>query len=446
MNTDPQWKRARFHLIVASLIAAVLAAVLFVPQNAFAAPAASPAAGTASASALTVEQMKQYVYAATNQVRYNAGLTTGYVRDPRLDAVAQAWAEQQYKNGAMSHNPSYSSQIPGGWQRAGENVASGYTYDKVVPAWVASPSHYANLTNDYTSIGIGYYEADGKRYWVQEFAKYPGTAVPTKPAAPAPTPAPTPPPATPPASPPATYPAEPAAPAGTALALGSPSFEGGSSGWSGGSGVEGPTTGARGGKYDLKATGGTVSQTVNVAPKAGEAYTATIWVKPGGSSKISGTVRLVAAGGGTTETASVNFTVSSGWMRVSVPLTITKPGHTSLRIEVALNSGDIRLDSASLVRTQNAPAAPAPAPSTTPAPKPTPTPTPPPTKPPASGGLLGGLLGTKPAAPAAPAPAPAPVAPAPAAPAPVAPAPAPVAPAPAPPSGLGGLLSGLLGG
>ena len=107
-------------------------------------------------------------------MRYDAGLATGYARDTRLDKVAMDWAYQQWKNGKMSHNPSYSTQIPAGWQRAGENVASGYTYDKVVAAWKASPSHYANMVYDYTSVGIGFYEADGKRYWSVVFAKYPG--------------------------------------------------------------------------------------------------------------------------------------------------------------------------------------------------------------------------------------------------------------------------------
>jgi outer membrane biosynthesis protein TonB len=451
MTPDRQWKRARLHFIITALIAAVLTGALFVPQNAFAAPTASPAAGA------TVAQMTQYVWAAQNQVRYDAGLPTGYARDSRLDKVAADWAYQQWKNGKMSHNPSYASQIPAGWQRAGENVASGYSYTQVVGAWKASQSHYANMVFDYTSVGIGYYEADGRRYWSVVFGKYPGTPVPTKPAAPsapAPsptptttpkpgtTPAPTPAPTTPPAS--GSYSAEPAAPAGTLIALASPSFEGSSSGWTGGAGIEGPTTGARGGKYDLKSVGGTVSQTVNVAPQAGEAYTATIWVKPGGSSKVSGSLRLTALGG-SAEAATLNFSVSSGWMKVSVPLSVANAGHTALRIEVTLNSGDIRLDSASLVRTRNAPAAPAPAPSTTPTPTPTPTPS-------TGGGLLGGLLGTKPSTPAAPAapPAPAPAPPAPPAPAPSTPAPAPAAPVPAPPapqpaSPLGGLLGGLLG-
>ena len=49
MTPDRQWKRARLHLIITAIVAAVLTGTLFFPQNAFAAPAASPAAGAANA-------------------------------------------------------------------------------------------------------------------------------------------------------------------------------------------------------------------------------------------------------------------------------------------------------------------------------------------------------------------------------------------------------------
>lgn len=348
MTPDRQWRRARLHLLITSVVAAVLTATLFIPGTAFAAPAASPAAGAASAATVTTAQMTQSVWEQTNKVRYDKGLK-GLVRDSRLDKVAQAWALQQWKNGKMSHNPNYAQQIPSGWQRAGENVASGYTYTQVVDAWVASPSHYANLVRDYTSIGIGFYEANGKRYWTQVFAKYPGTKQPTKPAAPAKP----------------VYPGEPAAPAGTAIALASASFEGSFTGWAAnGATLDGPNANAKGGKYALAISGSkVVSQTVGTRPGAGAAYVATIWVKPGGSSAVSGSLRLTALGG-TAETATLNFTVSGGWMKVSVPLTVQRAGHTGLRVDAVLGSGDFRLDAASLVMTKAPAGAPAAKPAT----------------------------------------------------------------------------------
>jgi uncharacterized protein YkwD len=238
--------RARFPLAAAlAAVAVVLALVL--PQTALAAT---------STTSPAVAQMTQRVVDDTNAVRAEQGLPA-LVRDSRLDKVAADWARQQFENGAMSHNPNYSTQIPPGWQRAGENVGKGYTYTQIVPAWKASSSHYANLVNDYTSVGVGYYEQDGRRYWSQVFAKYPGVAQPAQPAPaqPAPTqPAPAQPaPSSPPASPkPSASPtpapsssagstaspaAEPAAPAGTAIALSSPSFESGLGSWSAPSGA-----------------------------------------------------------------------------------------------------------------------------------------------------------------------------------------------------------------
>jgi uncharacterized protein YkwD len=324
---------------------AVLASLIIAPHAASATPvvplarAVSAATASPAAASLTVAQMTASVFAQTNQVRYNAG-RNGLVRNSALDKVAAAWAYQQWKNGSMSHNPSYSKQIPKGWTRAGENVAKGYTYTQVVGAWVASPSHYANLVHDYTSVGIGFYEANGKRYWSQVFAKYPGTKVPARPAATSPAPS-------------SAYPSEPSAPAGTKITLSAPSFEKSATGWSAtnGGSITGPTTASRGGAYFLATTGGTISQTLTTTPAAGATYIATIWVSPGSTAKSSGTLKLTALGG-TAEIAKISFSVSSGWMKVSVPLKVVRSGHTGLRIEVILpKGGSYRLDSVSLVRT-----------------------------------------------------------------------------------------------
>lgn len=71
----------------------------------------------------------------------------------------------------MYHNPQYSTQIPAGWSRAAENVASGYAPSAVVNAWMNSPGHRANILGDFTTIGIGYVNG----YATQVFAKYPVT-------------------------------------------------------------------------------------------------------------------------------------------------------------------------------------------------------------------------------------------------------------------------------
>src|SRR5688572_3217820 len=117
--------RARF-LVAATLAVVAVMLALVLPQTAL-------AATSTSTPSPAVAQMTQRVVDDTNAVRAEQGLPA-LVRDTRLDQVAADWARKQFENGAMSHNPNYSTQIPPGWQRAGENVGKGYTYTQIVPA------------------------------------------------------------------------------------------------------------------------------------------------------------------------------------------------------------------------------------------------------------------------------------------------------------------------
>ncbi len=53
----------------------------------------------------------------------------------------------------------------------GENLAKGYdTADDVVPAWVASPTHNANLMDSgFKTCSIAVHKTDSEIYWAQEF-------------------------------------------------------------------------------------------------------------------------------------------------------------------------------------------------------------------------------------------------------------------------------------
>lgn len=168
--------------VIAGLIAAmaVVAGVLVAPM---------------SAQAVTVSDAVAQILADTNALRTAGGLAP-LTESTAMDTVAQNWSAQMYANGAMTHNPSYSSQIPSGWTAAGENIAAGYSYTTVVEAWHQSAGHYANIMGDYNAIGIGYYELNGQRYYTQDFGKYasvpsPVSSAPTS-TAPAPTANPTP--------------------------------------------------------------------------------------------------------------------------------------------------------------------------------------------------------------------------------------------------------------
>jgi hypothetical protein len=115
------------------------------------------------------------ILADTNSARAANGLAP-LVLDGAVTTVAQNWSATQSRERRMYHNPQYSSQIPGGWSRAAENVASGYSPADVVGAWMKSSGHRANILGDYTTIGIGYVNG----YATQVFAKYPvSTPAPT---------------------------------------------------------------------------------------------------------------------------------------------------------------------------------------------------------------------------------------------------------------------------
>lgn len=129
------------------------------------------AAPTYASGTVSVEEMTKRIFDDTNRLRTRKGLAP-LKRLDALDDVATAWSKHQAADGVMSHNPSYTTQIPSTWRFAAENVAYGYYYDEVVTAWKNSPGHYRNIMSDATHIGIGYYEANGERYFTQNFAKY----------------------------------------------------------------------------------------------------------------------------------------------------------------------------------------------------------------------------------------------------------------------------------
>lgn len=182
----------------ASLAGVLMAAALVVVP--VLAPAVAPAAHASESGT---------IHSLMNQGRAGAGLGP-LARNGALDQVAVNWANQMAAEGRMYHNPNYSSQIPGGWTRAGENVAYGQpTGAAMFDAWWNSAGHKANMLGDYTDVGIAFVQANGSTWGVQVFAKY-GSSVP----APAPAPPPPPPPAPPPApAPPPPPPAPAPAPA-----------------------------------------------------------------------------------------------------------------------------------------------------------------------------------------------------------------------------------------
>ena len=171
--------------------------------------------------------------AGVNAVRAQAGLPPLAV-DSQLTSVARSWADSQASVNAMSHNPGLTGQVSGAWTLVGENVGAGPEVGSLMDAFVASPSHYANIVEprfDYIGVGVTW-GSDGRMYTTHVFMDLEATPAPA-PTTPEPDPAPsttapapsttttttTAPPPPPPPPPPTTPPPAAAAPERVAVVL-----------------------------------------------------------------------------------------------------------------------------------------------------------------------------------------------------------------------------------
>lgn len=123
---------------------------------------------------------RSYILKTTNDARAAAGLRP-LSGDTALDDVAQSCSNTQAARESMAHCTGYHSLYPPGWTAAAENVATGYSVESVVSAWMNSPSHRANILRpDATHLGIGYaLSASGRSYFTQNFATYPESVRPS---------------------------------------------------------------------------------------------------------------------------------------------------------------------------------------------------------------------------------------------------------------------------
>src|SRR6476660_8354827 len=119
--------------------------------------------------------------ARTNALRASRGLA-GLSVNGTLAAKARNWAEHMAAVGAISHS-NLSDGAPPEWHRLGENVGRGPSVDSIHNALVASPDHYANLTDPgFQTIGVGVVNANGTYYVAEVFmesASQPAPSAPT---------------------------------------------------------------------------------------------------------------------------------------------------------------------------------------------------------------------------------------------------------------------------
>lgn len=147
-----------------------------------------------------------------NALRQSKGLGTLAVSG-ELTSIGRSWSERMLAAGAISHNPSFPSQVSANWLKLGENVGHGGNVNSLFQAFVNSPAHYKNLVDpDFTHVGVGVVVGpDGSLWTAHQFMRLAtSTAAAARPA-PAPKPAAAPRPAA--AKPAAPKPAAAAAPA-----------------------------------------------------------------------------------------------------------------------------------------------------------------------------------------------------------------------------------------
>jgi uncharacterized protein YkwD len=110
----------------------------------------------------------EHIFQRTNEERQKVGLAP-YIRDPRLDEMAQEHAKSMHNRGEVDHD--------GYWWRSDRAKDIGYRYtsenaaisstDAFISTWMNSPGHSSNILNGtFTHIGVGVYGA----YAVQFFA------------------------------------------------------------------------------------------------------------------------------------------------------------------------------------------------------------------------------------------------------------------------------------
>lgn len=106
-----------------------------------------------------------------NDLRFERGVDPLHPH-PELELTATAWAARMSQTATLSHADDLSLGITADWRKLGENVgvAPGQQFDELFEAFVASPTHLANLIDPaFDLVGIGIVHADGKLWMTQRF-------------------------------------------------------------------------------------------------------------------------------------------------------------------------------------------------------------------------------------------------------------------------------------
>lgn len=91
-----------------------------------------------------------------------------------MQQAARWWTDELVRGSYLAHAPNIATGLPSNWRRAGENAGRGATVQSLMAAFMASPSHRANILDpDFTHIGVATVQGtDGRIYTVHRFASF----------------------------------------------------------------------------------------------------------------------------------------------------------------------------------------------------------------------------------------------------------------------------------
>lgn len=113
-----------------------------------------------------------------NELRRSEGLGELEV-DVELVAGAHGWTEQLIADGGLSHAADLSVGVSSYWLKLGENVgvAPEGEIEALFAAFVASPTHYANLVDPaFTHVGVAVHHDGGRMWTTHRFMHLEGSA------------------------------------------------------------------------------------------------------------------------------------------------------------------------------------------------------------------------------------------------------------------------------
>lgn len=136
-------------------------------------------AGTAAVAAASPSEESEFV-SLINQSRGAAGLASLTVYNDLVIGARNHTAEM-IPTGTIFHSSSAElSSVTTGWSVLGENVGKGPSPSVLHQAFMASPSHKANILGDFDKVGVGVgHDADGKLFVTVMFMKSANAPAPT---------------------------------------------------------------------------------------------------------------------------------------------------------------------------------------------------------------------------------------------------------------------------